>query len=229
MSTRILVWDLPTRIFHWSLAMSFAIAFLTTESERWRDVHVLAGYVLLALLAFRLIWGLVGSRYARFAEFVPGPERIRSYLKSLLEGRPSHSVGHNPLGAVAIVALIGFGLASGISGWLLYEDIGGEWMEELHELISNAMLGIVVLHVAGVLIASWLHRENLIRAMIDGRKRGPAGTGIPSPRRGVGWLLLAAVTAAVVWGCLVRFGMLEAADSDPPVGRTLVDGERDPG
>jgi cytochrome b len=214
MSTRILVWDLPTRIFHWTLAMSFAIAFLTAESERWRDIHVLAGYILLGLLAFRLVWGLIGSRYARFSDFVPGLDPVRNYLKSVLKGQPIHYVGHNPLGAVAILALIGLGVTSGVSGWLLYEDVGGEGMKELHEVISNAMLAIVVLHVAGVLIASRLHRENLILGMISGRKRGPAGTGIASPRRGIGMLLVAALTGALTWGWLARSGVIDGAGSD---------------
>jgi cytochrome b len=199
MNNRILVWDLPTRIFHWSLAVSFAVAFLTAESERWRDVHVVAGYLLLGLLAFRLTWGLIGSRYARFTAFVRGPQAILRYLRSVLNGRPEHHAGHNPAGAVAIVALIGLGIASGVSGWLLYDDIGGESMEELHEVISNAMLAVVVLHIAGVLIASRLHRENLVWAMMTGKKRGDASEAIPKARGLVALLLVAGLAGSLAW------------------------------
>ena len=200
MNTRILVWDLPTRLFHWLFALSFAIAFLTAESERWRDVHVLAGYVLLGLLAFRLLWGFAGSRYARFAQFVRSPRGILDYARSLLRGQPRHYLGHNPLGAVAIVGLLALGLVSGGSGWLLYEEIGDEWMEELHETASNAMLALVVLHIAGVGLASWLHRENLLGAMITGRKRGPARDGIPDARGRAAAVLGLVLAGSVGWG-----------------------------
>lgn len=217
MHTRILVWDLPTRIFHWSLALSFAVAFLTAESERWQEVHILAGYLLLGLLSFRLIWGFVGSRYARFAEFVRGPNGILAYLRSIRAGRPQHHVGHNPAGALAIIALIALGLASGVTGWLLYDEVGGEWLEELHEGLSNAMLAVVVLHVAGVLIASRLHRENLIRAMITGRKHGLQRDAIPNARVPVAVLLVAMLAVAVVWGSLgVQATAGDEAASDGP-------------
>ena len=111
------VWDLPTRLFHWSLAASFAIAFLTSDSEKLRDIHVMAGYTLAGLIVFRLLWGFVGGRHSRFAEFLPTPRKLVDYLRSLMEGKPQHYVGHNPAGAVAIFLLIGFGLAAAASGW----------------------------------------------------------------------------------------------------------------
>jgi len=165
------VWDLPTRLFHWSLAASFAIAFLTSDSEKLRDIHVMAGYTLAGLIVFRLLWGFVGGRHSRFAEFLPTPRKLVDYLRSLMEGKPQHYVGHNPAGAVAIFLLIGFGLAAAASGWAVYEDIGGHFMEELHEVASNGMMAIVVIHIAGVVVSSWLHGENLVLAMITGWKR----------------------------------------------------------
>ncbi|MDP1612061.1 MAG: cytochrome b/b6 domain-containing protein [Sulfuritalea sp.] len=164
------VWDLPTRLFHWSLVASFAIAFLTSESEKLRDIHVFAGYALAGLIVFRLLWGFVGGRYSRFAEFLPTPRKVIDYLKSLMNGEPQHYVGHNPAGAVAIFLLLGFGLAAAASGWGVYEDVGGSFMEELHEGASNGMMAIVGIHIAGVIVSSWLHRENLVRAMITGWK-----------------------------------------------------------
>jgi cytochrome b len=164
------VWDLPTRLFHWSLAISFVLAFLTSESERWRDIHVQAGYAMAILIGFRLIWGFVGSTHSRFSDFLPTPAKLKAYLGSLMAGRPEHYVGHNPAGAVAIFALLGLGLASAASGWVIYQDMGGHFMEELHEVAANGMMGVVGIHLLGVLVSSWLHHENLVRAMITGWK-----------------------------------------------------------
>lgn len=168
---RLRVWDLPTRIFHWSLVASFTIAFFTAESERLRDIHVLAGYTLAGLIAFRLVWGFVGGGYSRFAEFLPTPQKLIDYLKSLLQGNPQHHVGHNPAGAVAIFLLLACGVVASFSGWAVYEDVGGHFVEELHEGASNGMLAIVVIHIAGVIVSSWLHRENLVLAMLTGWKK----------------------------------------------------------
>lgn len=170
---RIRVWDLPVRLFHWSLAVSFFIAFFTTESERWRDVHVISGYTVGGLLVFRLLWGFIGNRHARFAEFWPTPEKLLRYLKSLFGRHPEHYLGHNPAGAVAILLLLGLGLLTVASGWLTYEDSGGELFEEVHETLGDGMLALVVIHIAGVIVSSHLHGENLVRAMISGWKRCP--------------------------------------------------------
>jgi len=164
------VWDLPTRIFHWSLVTSFVIAFATAESEKWRDIHVVAGYTLAGLIAFRLLWGFVGGGYSRFAEFLPTPLKLFDYIKSLMNGKPRHYVGHNPAGAVAIFLLLGFGVVAAASGWATYQDMGGHFMEELHEGAANGMMAIVVIHIAGVIVSSWLHHENLVLAMITGWK-----------------------------------------------------------
>ncbi|MCX7165635.1 MAG: cytochrome b/b6 domain-containing protein [Rhodocyclales bacterium] len=164
------VWDLPTRIFHWSLVASFAIACVTAESEKWRDIHVVAGYMLAGLIAFRLLWGFVGGGYSRFAEFLPKPQKLVDYIKSLMNGKPQHHVGHNPAGAVAIFLLLGFGVVTAASGWATYQDMGGHFMEELHEGAANGMMAIVVVHIAGVIVSSWLHRENLVLAMVTGWK-----------------------------------------------------------
>lgn len=199
MSTqRILVWDIPTRLFHWLLAGSFAGAWLTSESERLAAIHVGCGYALLGLIGFRLIYGLVGSRYARFSEFVRGPGAVIDYLKSLLSGQPQRFVGHNPAGAVAIVLLLVLGLATGASGFAMYNELGGEWLEDVHEACANAMLAVVILHVLGVIASSVLHKENLARAMVTGRKEGAPDEGI---KRSHGFfaLLLAAAVAALGW------------------------------
>ncbi len=193
--SKIPVWDLPVRVFHWLLAASFAGAFLTAESEHWRNLHVMLGYTLLGLILFRLVWGFAGSRHARFASFVAGPAAVWRYLRSLISGDPEHHVGHNPAGALAIVALLGLGVLTAATGWAVYSDVGGEWVEEVHEGAAYAMLAVVGLHVAGVLVSSVLHRENLVAAMISGRKPGAPDQAIRSRHRLLGVLLLGAVVA----------------------------------
>jgi len=188
--TRILVWDIPTRIFHWILVLCFVVAYLTSESERWQLWHVTAGYFFGALLLFRLFWGVVGSRYARFSQFVRGPRQVLAYLRSLLTRSPEHFTGHNPAGALAIVGVLGLGLLTVLTGWASFNDYG-DWIGELHEGIVNVLLLIIGIHIGGVLISSVLHRENLVRAMINGHKRGAAVEAIRYPQWVVGVLLLA--------------------------------------
>ena len=192
------VWDLPTRVFHWLMALSFAGAYLTSESERLRDVHVMLGFTVAGLIGFRLVWGLIGTRYARFSSFLFSPARLLAYLKSLLAGKPEHYLGHNPAGALAIFLLLALGLATVASGFATYQEMGGEWLEEFHEAVSGAMLAVVAVHILGVGLSSALHRENLAKAMLTGKKRGAAGQGIATRRSAVGVLLLLAVLA--YWG-----------------------------
>ena len=191
----VLVWDLPLRVFHWLLAGSFVGAFLTAESERWRDVHAVLGYTVLAMVAFRLLWGVFGTRYARFDALPLAPQRALAYLKSLVSGRPEHHVGHNPAGSLAIYALLALAAGTALTGLAAFADIGGEWLGELHEGIANTMLAVVIFHIAGVVVGSLAHRENLAAAMLTGRKRGTPGAGIGQPRR-----LVAATLIAVVMG-----------------------------
>ena len=195
MIQRILVWDIPTRVFHWLLVLSFAGAYLTAESERYRDIHVVLGYTLLGLIAFRLLWGFFGTRYAQFRSFLFKPDEIVAYALSLFKGKPAHYIGHNPLGSLAIWLLLGLGILTGATGVMLFQDIGGEALEELHEFASNAMLAIVVIHIAGVLVSSVLHRENLVRAMITGFKSAEPEQGIRRSYLWLGVIMLVVVVA----------------------------------
>lgn len=190
---KVFVWDAPVRLFHWLMVLSFAGAYVTAESEHWRMLHVTLGYTMAGLVGFRIIWGLIGSRYARFSSFVRGPAAAARYLRSILRGRPEHHTGHNPAGAWAIVALLVLTLAVAATGWVAYNDVAGEWLAELHDVAANLMLAIVGVHVGGVLLGSWLHRENLVAAMISGRKPARAEEGIRSAWRSVAVLMLAAV------------------------------------
>ena len=168
---RILVWDLPTRLFHWLLASTFAGAWLTADSERWTDVHVTLGYTFAGLIAFRLVWGFIGTRYARFSSFVAGPRPVLRYLGSILKAKPERHVGHNPAGGWAVLGLLGLGAVTALTGYLTFNDYGGHWLEELHEGAASAMLALVLIHIGAVILSSLIHRENLVRAMLSGLKR----------------------------------------------------------
>lgn len=197
---RILVWDIPTRIFHWSLVACFVIAYLTSESERWQLWHVTAGYTFGALLTFRLVWGLVGTRYARFGNFIQGPKQVARYLGSLLTRHPQHYVGHNPAGAWAIVGMIGLGLLTVLTGWASFNDYG-DWFGELHEGIVNVLLLVIAIHIGGVIISGFLHHENLVRAMVNGYKQGKLTDTIRYPQWVVGALLVVGM-GVFLWALL---------------------------
>ena len=195
----IAVWDLPTRIGHWLLVSAFAVAWLTGESESWRAVHVAAGAVMVTVVLFRLVWGGLGSRYARFSSFAFAPSAVRRYLKSLLQGQPEEYVGHNPAGSYAIYLLLAATLVTAGTGWVAYNELGGEWSEELHEALASGFLGLVGVHVAGVVVSSLLHRENLVRAMVTGKKQGRDDQAIGSWRPWAAIVLVLLVGAAI-WG-----------------------------
>jgi cytochrome b len=176
------VWDPLVRIFHWSLVVFFIIAFVTEDD--WLYLHSYAGYSITGLLIFRILWGLIGTRYARFSSFVTAPSKVREYLQSMLTGRPKHYLGHNPAGGMMIVAMLVVLLLTAFSGMatLATEGLGplantffaswsDDWLEEIHETLANLALLLVIIHIAGVLVSSVTHGENLIRAMINGRKQ----------------------------------------------------------
>lgn len=227
----VLVWDLPTRVFHWSLAVCFAGAWLTSDSERQHLLHLLFGYSLFGLVLFRLVWGLVGSRYARFSDFLRGPGATWRYVVSMAQGRPAHYVGHNPAGAVAIWLLLGLGLATAGVGIAMVTG-SGEALEEVHEALATSMLVVVGLHLVGVVAGSVLHRENLPRAMVTGRKAGlRPEDGIARPSLLVGGVLLLALAAFWALGLSQQrlpFG-LPGASADAGEGGEMQAGGRTDG
>jgi cytochrome b len=157
--------------------------------------HVAAGYVMVAVMLFRIFWGLAGTRYARFSAFLFSPRQAFTYLGGLAKGRPARWVGHNPAGSYAIYLLLLLGLAVVATGWADYNDIGGDWLEEAHDILSDAMLGVIGLHVAGVVLSSLLHRENLVRSMLVGHKHGHPDEAILSAKSA--WAVLLAGLALV--------------------------------
>ena len=161
------VWDIAVRVFHWALVTFFFTAYFT--GDELEAVHEFAGYAVLGLVGFRLVWGLIGTRHARFTSFWFRPREVKAYLLSLLTLRPRHYLGHNPAGAWMIFALL-VSLVMTASTGILTEEVGHAW-EDVHEFFVNLTLFLVFGHVAGVLVSSLLHRENLVRAMFTGRKR----------------------------------------------------------
>ncbi len=168
------VWDPFVRVFHWSLVACVAANLWFTEDE----VHRYIGYAAVGLIAARVLWGFVGPRHARFADWWPTPARVRDYVAALRAGPAPRHLGHNPLGALMMLALMALVLALGLSGWMLGLDAfwGAEWLGALHEVLADVLLGGVVLHVTGAIVGSVRHRENLVAAMIHGKKRTDADT-----------------------------------------------------
>jgi cytochrome b len=209
---RLLIWDVPTRLFHWTLALSFAAAWLTSESDQWLSVHTFAGYLMLGLVGFRVVWGLVGSYHARFASFWFGPKAAMRYLREVLSGHAERYVGHNPAGSLAIYLLLLLVLLVGLTGFF---TLGGEerqgaaaglmgiasarLFKKLHEFSATLMLLLVVGHVVGVVVESLLHRENLARSMLNGFKMADAPTRVARPYRWVAGLMLLAMLAFGLW------------------------------
>jgi len=176
------VWDPLVRIFHWSLVGAFFLAFITEDD--WMDLHIQAGYAVALLIAFRLVWGIIGTRYARFSQFVKAPSAVFKYLGQMLSLKVPHYLGHNPAAAAMIVSLIVSIIMVSFTGMViiaaqgqgplagtLFAGFNPEWMEEIHEFFANFTLLLVILHVAGVVVSSLLEGENLVRAMINGRKK----------------------------------------------------------
>ena len=210
------IWDLPTRLFHWALVLLIVMLYATGEFElldmRW---HFWCGYCVLALLGFRLLWGLVGSQTSRFREFVRGPSAVTAYLKSLRSGGPAPVVGHNPLGGWSVVALLLCLIVQAVSGLFSSDEleVDGPFaasvstrtvklMTRLHHWNQNILLALIGLHVIAVLLYLVLKHENLIRPMISGRR---AFDEPPPLRFASGWLaivlllLCAGGVAVLVW------------------------------
>jgi len=182
--TRIRLWDLPTRIFHWSLVLSVLVAFVTAKvGGDWMTLHGKAGLTIVGLLAFRLIWGVVGSTHARFLNFVPSPAKVRAYLKGQWQG-----VGHNPLGALAVLVLLGLLAAQAVTGLFANDDIAfngplftlvdkdqSDRLTGLHHQLSNILLALMALHVVAIIFHVWFKKNNLVKPMVTGWKEVRSG------------------------------------------------------
>ena len=179
------VWDPFVRIFHWTLVLSFFIAYITEED--FLIIHSYAGYTVLTLLVLRIVWGVIGTRHARFSDFTYSRQAIKAFIKDTFYLRAKRYLGHNPAGGAMILLMIisllittltgiaVYGLeeqAGPLSSWFTQkESFWGEFFEEVHEFFANFTVFLVFLHVAGVIVESFLHKENLVKSMVDGRKR----------------------------------------------------------
>ena len=166
------VWDRLVRLLHWSLLLSLIVSWLGTFALP--GVHQPAGYLALALVGVRLLWGFTGSRYARFSQFVRGPRATWAYARAVMRRREPRHIGHNPLGAWMILALLGCVGALALTGWLYTTNRywGDEQVEALHLALAWGLLALSLLHVAGVFYTGRRQRESLLLAMLTGRKRG---------------------------------------------------------
>ncbi|WP_027856002.1 cytochrome b/b6 domain-containing protein [Marinobacterium jannaschii] len=163
-------WDLFIRFFHWSVALAFVLNF--TLFEEGKRLHEWAGYWILGMLTLRLLWGFIGSKNARFINFVPTAASFKASLQELLNhGRHTPSEGHNPVGGAMVIALMLSLLLTALSGWACQAEIlpAEELLEGIHEFFANATLALVSLHVTAVVLLSRLGPENLIRQMVRGR------------------------------------------------------------
>ncbi|MGB8624173.1 MAG: cytochrome b/b6 domain-containing protein [Paracoccaceae bacterium] len=165
------VWDIGVRLFHWSLVIGFTLnAMILRGDSRW---HEWVGYAILGLLAFRLVWGFVGTPQARFSAFPPSISGAVEHLSEILNGEQSRHLSHNPLGALMVYNLMVTLALTGVTGWMMTTDAfwGVGWVQELHGLLANWAILSVVLHVGGVVLESRRGKENLVRAMLTGYKR----------------------------------------------------------
>ncbi|MFO1200561.1 MAG: cytochrome b/b6 domain-containing protein [Burkholderiaceae bacterium] len=208
---RVRIWDLPTRLFHWSLAVLVVFSIVTAHiGGAWIDWHFRSGYAVLALIAFRIAWGFVGGRHARFANFLRGPSGIAAALR----GEPAPHAGHNPLGGLSVIAMLALIGAQAVGGLFANDDIASEGplvrlvskatsdtITTLHRINEKLIIALVVLHVAAIFFYLWRKRTNLVRPMITGDKSDvdPAQSTPDDAALRVRAALLLALSAAAVW------------------------------
>lgn len=170
LAQQVRVWDPLVRCFHWATAALFVAAFLSPDEK---SIHEPLGYAVLALVVMRLLWGVVGSPHARFGDFVRGPSAVIGYLRALGRGQAPRYLGHNPAGGAMVIVLLAMLVLVAGSGWMTETDrwFGVPWVDDLHHISAHLLLILVGVHLAGVLVSSLLHRENLLLAMLTGRKR----------------------------------------------------------
>ena len=200
----VMVWDWPVRVFHWLLVTSFTGAWLTSENEAQQMLHYAFGYSACALVVLRVLWGIVGTRYARFSEFVKGPRATFQHIKSMLAGQTTTELGHNPAGALAMVLLMVLTLLIGLTGYWSVKEFLGEWMSEAHEVFVNLALVVIVVHVTAAVLMSYLQKENLVKSMVTGQKKGEPAQGIRYSMKFIGVVLVLA------WACFMYLVVMGA-------------------
>lgn len=237
MIKKITVWDLPTRIFHWALVLFVAAAYLTSAGRPYGFqflLHVISGYAVAFLLLFRLAWGFLGGEYARFAGFVTDWPGIREHALSLLRLAPKRTLGHNAIGGWMIVLMLVTLALIVITGLLTQDKTGGagplsgflspllmRMIGETHELLGNFILYLAGFHVAGVLVESLLLRENLVRAMIDGRKHAAAAEAQDARAAPTWRAVVLVVLLAILGGYFASVTQIPSRPASGQVGKSL--------
>ncbi len=223
---RVLIWDLPTRLFHWLLSGGFiaaAIISLVLGEDSWLfPYHAIIGLTIALMVCLRVVWGVAGTRYARFGTFIFGPGAVVEYMKGTLVGGGKRYIGHNPGSAVAIFALLVLVLAMAVTGIMLGQ--GNESLKEIHEILSYFTVGVVVVHVLGVALHTIRHRENITASMIHGKKNAEPSDAIPSARP---IIALAFLVIAGAWAAGLVRGYNPATQTTtlPLIGTELQLGE----
>ena len=227
---RTLVWDIPTRLFHWLLAGSFlgafAIAHLVDDHSSAFAIHMLLGGAIAFMVLLRIVWGLVGSRHARFRDFALSPRELLGYVKGQLTGGAGRYAGHNSGSSYAAVVMFALLLGLGLTG--AFMGSGGEVVEEVHEVLAWAMIVVVGAHVAGIVVHSVRHKEFIARSMIDGKKQAEPSQAIRSAHPVVGVVFLA-LTGLWSWGLVSNYDPASSTLRVPLTGHALHIGEGEEG
>ena len=168
------VWDPFVRMFHWSLVVCVLIDYFIVDDGK--TLHEWLGYIATGLVLARIVWGFIGTRHARFADFFPTPGRVRAHVRAIMSGRPDSHPGHNPLGAIMILTLIALVLLIGLTGFLQTTDMfwGEEWLQKLHGAMSSILIGMAAVHALAAIVMSRVERSNLVAAMVTGVKVRPS-------------------------------------------------------
>ncbi len=225
---RVLIWDLPTRIFHWLLSGGFfasaAISLLLGDDSPIFPYHAIIGLVIAATVVLRIVWGVIGTRYARFGSFLFGPGAVIEYMKGVLTGSGKRHLGHNPGSSYAIFAMLALVLALAVTGWLMSQ--GNESIKEVHEILAYATLAVIGAHVLGVIVHTMRYRENLTASMIVGTKSAEQSAAISSSQPVVAVLFLL-VTGAWAYGLLSNYDAATKTTRVPLLGTSLQLGENE--
>lgn len=225
---RVMVWDVPVRLFHVlfgvGIVVASAIALLGDEDAPLYPYHMLIGLTLALMVGLRIVWGFVGTRYARFGSFLFSPGQVLGYFSALLRGSPQRHIGHNPGSAYAILAMFALAIGLAVTGLMMENEVA----KDLHEIMAYAMVAVVAAHVVGVAVHTVVHRENITRSMVDGRKEATAGDAI-SHIRPIAALVSLAVVAAFAVMIVRDYDPIARTTRMPLVGMSVALGESEGG